>query len=167
MATSTRVRTIQDLNPEITAVRLQLEREADELAANRPDLPGYLERLKNYAKSWFKIAQTELDLDPEPTLVATEKNKKKIDTAFDSIIKQMNEQRKEVKKEMENMTPKQQESIVIFWEGVSQFFNGVLIWIKDLFSTVIDAIRKGFELMKDAVKEFFDTVLALFKKLCK
>jgi hypothetical protein len=165
MATSGQTLTVQDLNEVKPVLRLRLSNKAETLAAEKPAQPGFMEKSKKWAENMFWKAETGLNLETETTKEAMERNKEKVDKIFDSMVGKINKQRENVKKELESLTPQQQEDVIDFWGTVQQFFMDLFQWVKDVFTHVIDKIRAGWRIVKDAVKGLFDSVMNWVKMI--
>jgi len=108
-------------------------------------------------------AEAELVLDTEPTKEATERNKQKLKDVFASMRDKLDKQQEEVLKQFDGLTPQQQEDIITFWGAVNEFFHDVFEWLQNIFNYVLEKIRAGFRVVKDAVKGVFKTIFEFFK----
>jgi hypothetical protein len=99
----------------------------------------------------FWKTKADLNLETKTTKVATERNKKKVDKMFDSMVCKINNQREKVKKELVDATAAR----CVHLSG-REFFMDLYQRLKDVFAHVIDGIRAEWKIVKDAVKRFFD-----------
>jgi len=146
-------------------LKTSLAKKAELLAANRPDLPAFLEKANYFAENLFWIARDDIILETDSTKEAMERNQKKVDEKFDSMTHKVNEQGEEVKNMVSNLIPQQQEDALAFWVEVDQFFMDIFDWLTDVFALVINRIRNGFTLVKGAINALFDTVMGWLQKI--
>jgi len=145
-----------------------LREKAESLASRKPEQAQWLDIL---AKVWNNIdnfvtrGKNPLNLEVESDPETTKRNKQKIDKLFDSMIKKLLAQKEEVKAEMDNMNPEQQEDILSFWGEVNMFMMDVFDWMKESFLYILDKIRTGFRLIKETVRDVFKTISDLLKMI--
>ncbi len=151
------------MNEAAPVLRLKLTNKAESLASKKPAEPNFIWKAKNFAENMFGRAEADLDLDTEPTTEATERNKQKLKEIFDSMRNKLDKQQEEVLKQFDGLTPQQQEDLLTFWGAVHEFFIDIFQWLKDVFNFVMDKIRAGFRIVKDAVKGVFKTIFEFFK----
>jgi hypothetical protein len=165
MTTSRQSLTVQELNEAMPTLRLKLTNKAESLASKKPAQPGFIEKARHFAENMFGRAEADIVLDTEPTIEATERNKQKLKEMFASMRNKLDKQQEEVLKQFDGLTPQQQEDILTFWGAVNEFFNDIFDWLKNIFNYVMDKIRLGFRIVKDAVKGVFNTIFEFFKMI--
>lgn len=117
--------------------------------------------------AWFKnfIGRAEEDMNLENGCdpIVTEKNKKKIKKVFQKMRDNVDEHEKEVLNSMNNMTPEEQEGVLVFWQRVQKFLFHLMDHIKKVFDFLFEKIRTGYTILKETVKGFFTSLLELVK----
>ena len=68
-------------------------------------------------------------------------------------------------KAMESMTVEQQEGVVEFWRAVSQFLPELIKWIGRVFKKLLEELRSGRRLDREASKKFFQSIKDFFDSL--
>ncbi|CAF1056537.1 unnamed protein product [Brachionus calyciflorus] len=71
---------------------------------------------------------------------------------------QIDQQEKDIIAELPNLNPDQQTTVVEYWENATTFLTSIFSYLKTMFNYVIDAIKKGLKIAKDAFKQMFDEV---------
>jgi len=117
-----------------------------------------------WLQSFFTATSNNLELEQSPDEAATQRNSAKIDKIFDGVQDTINKQRDTVKEEMKSMTPEQQEEVITYWHNVQEFLSEVLDWLKEMFQIVLQKIREGYRIEKQALNNIFKTVLDAFKQ---
>ena len=103
--------------------------------------------------------------DPE----VLRQNRAKLDQLFDAmqtdINKKLQQKREQASKAMEDLTPSQQDQLLSFWGGLCDVFKALFDWIDRALNNLIDMLRKGWTLVKETTKAFFQTIVNWFKNL--
>ena len=68
-------------------------------------------------------------------------------------------------REMENMTTEEQEELLTFWSGVGEFFKSIFNWVMKIFNKIVDLVKEGWRLAKDAMKKIFKPVVNFMKDI--
>jgi len=101
--------------------------------------------------------------------IVLRKNRAKLDQLFDAmqtdINKKLQEKREQASKAMEYLTPSQQDQLLSFWGGLCDVFKALFDWIDRVLNNLIDMLRKGWTLVKETTKAFFQTIVNWFKNL--
>lgn len=77
---------------------------------------------------------------------------------FDKMKANLDSQREDVLREMDRLPPSGQEDVITFWQGATNFLTDVLGWLQQTFQVVVEKLRQGLHLIKEAVLSLFETV---------
>jgi len=143
----------------LPTLRLKLTNRAQELHSSKPSETGMMQKLRKKLLALFQKAESETQLEEESSKQAAERNKQKLKNVFDSVKAKIDEKFDATMNEMDSLTPAQQEEVITFWVSASDFFTEVFNWLREMFSKVLDKIKEGWRLSKEAVRDLFRTVL--------
>lgn len=138
-------------------LRLQLTNSARELGSSRPSQPILL---ANFRRMFTNLVceNGNIDFEEDRSESARKRNEAKLDVIFDDMVKELEKGRTDARESLRNLTPEQQEDVLMFWALAQNFFADVMKWMQDIFQTVLEKIRQGYRLVKKVVKEIFDTI---------
>ena len=113
-------------------------------------------------------AQKEMEnLAPATDEATTKRNQEKLQKIFEKMKKEMNntldKQQAKVIKEMGTMTGEQQKDVISFWTQMGGVLKSVLDWMGRMFDKLVDMLQKGWKLVKETTKKFFQSVIDFFK----
>lgn len=148
-----------------TQRRIELNYAAENLAANRPDLPAFLKQANNFAQDLFWRARDNIFLEIDTTNESKDRNHKRVEQILVLMTEKVNNQTHDFKNVLKEMTQQQQNEALTFWSDVAQFFINIFQWLMDVFVYAINRIRVGCSIDKDAINGLFDMVCDWLNKL--
>lgn len=112
--------------------------------------------VKDFVQKSDEIRETIVEASSKNATPATGR---KLDTLFDDMRNQLNGQRQKAKASLRNMDPNEQNELLKFYAGFSNFFTELFHWFKDLVNTVVEAIKKGLRMAQNFVRSIFNDVV--------
>jgi len=169
MAHSSRTTTETQWGDDVQPVlRLRLTQRASELASSKPTSArskGMLEETKKNLSEMFSKERVVADLEVNASDAATKRNKEKINAYRAKAHKHVDDTYDTAIKSLDVMSPQQQEEVVTFWGKATEFLEEIFSWLEEMFLNVVEKIRQGFKLVKDAVSSIFKTVSGWLKSI--
>ena len=162
---NSRVITLDELKAQQPILRLRLEKTAKELQAKKQNDPGFIQQSKTWFKKMISHQIINIELEEGADEETTQRNKQKIKDLFNKLETKLNQQKESVLESMDGLTAEQQEGILTFWTESYYFLTNVLKLMRYIFNKVIEWIKEGYRLIKQAVTDFFSTIYDLIKKV--
>ena len=148
--------TLQDLKNNESTIRLIDKRQHilnSQLQTGRSmplNIKGHVQNLHSTALS--------VEFDPEVSKQAAIKNIEKIRMCTFKMHQKIDHYQDELITDLPNLSPDQQEVVVEYWQSVTSFLTDIFNYLKKMLNRVIDALKQGLQVAKDAFKEIFDEV---------
>ncbi len=101
---------------------------------------------KHRALSENMIREAHAGLENLP-LSDAETCRRRIDEIYNQMQLKIQLQREVALKELETMTPTQQEKAVSFWEITEGFFTKMFSWLRNAFRRIVELIKKGVKIV--------------------
>ncbi|KAG8173603.1 hypothetical protein JTE90_004243 [Oedothorax gibbosus] len=140
------------------SIRLTLKNKAKDKSE-----PEAIQEAKASLEGIFQNSAADLDLVEDSEQEAMESNEKLLDDIFDGIERRLRLLRTDVMKKFRTLTPEQKKEVVKFWKAVEEFLDILLDWINKMFLKVLENIRQGSVIEKDALKKIFERVSEFLK----
>lgn len=150
--------TIDDLESSFPTLRLRLIEDARVLGSTRPHQPTFIADLRRKYTNLIHGVKGSVNFEEDSSESARKTNEARLDAVFNEMAKEIEKARKDAKDSLRNLTPEQQEDVITFWTLAQSFFADVMKWMQKMFQNVVEKIRLGYRLVKEVVKDIFDTI---------
>lgn len=157
------VPTLTELDGSYPTVRLTLHSEAAALRTLRPHQPSTFENLRNRVTNMFE--RSRADMEEENSESAFRRNEARLNSIFDGMQDEVNNARTEAIQSMRSLPPQQQDDVVTFWASAKNFFKNIMNWMRNMFRKILEKLRQGWRLIKQAVKDIFATIEGWFSDI--
>ncbi|CAH0549756.1 unnamed protein product [Brassicogethes aeneus] len=156
-----------DVIQRANTIILCLREKTEELSKEKPkDASKAAKTTYQKLKTFFVLQANDIHETVEETKAdvhTTEIKKERLGKMFDSMAKEIENQRQEAMDALEDMTPTQQDEYLIFWGHFLEFFTDLFAWLKKLVLDIVEGIKNGFKLIGTAIKGLFESIADFFK----
>ncbi|KAG8173605.1 hypothetical protein JTE90_004244 [Oedothorax gibbosus] len=153
---ATHVVTVQEIIETASDLYSQLEEKAKSLKDQKPNDAELIQKAREHVEDLFQSsAEADSCLEDEEELLGI----------FGRIEGKFLNQRDEVKKGFKELDKDKRKEVIKFWKAVADFLGDVLNWLGFMFNYVLEKIRKGCKIVKDAVSGLFKTIYDFLKNI--